>query len=92
MKYTGEVVKFKDKAGGYGFIRTDGPAATDVFFYYKYLMMPGYKIVEQGTRVEFELGENHRGKMAIKIKILCLPDGTVPEFVMQELDTDTDEA
>jgi cold shock CspA family protein len=80
MTLTGEVVKFKDKAGGYGFIRTEGPNATDVFFYYKYLLMPGYKTVAPGTRVEFELGENHRGKMAIKIKILMLPDGTVPNY------------
>ena len=84
MKIQGEVVKFKDKAGGYGFIRTDGPSATDVFFYYKYLQMTGYKVVEHGTRVEFELGENHKGKMAVKIRILCLPDGSIPSFVFDE--------
>jgi CspA family cold shock protein len=84
VKYTGEVVKFKDRQGSFGFIRTDGPSPTDIFFYYKYLLMPGYKTVSPGTRVEFELGENHRGKMAIKIRITSLPDGSIPEYSLQE--------
>jgi cold shock CspA family protein len=91
MKYIGEVVKFKDKAGGYGFIRTEGPQATDVFFYYKYLLMPGYKTVAPGTRVEFELGENHRGKMAIKIQVLMFPDGTAPDYMPESSESDNED-
>lgn len=77
-KYNGEVVKWKERPG-YGFIRTDGPNAADIFFHHKYLPMQGYKTIKPGTRVEFELGENDRGPMAINIRLTTLPDGTFPD-------------
>mgnify|MGYP003538171669 FL=1 len=77
-KYTGEIVKWKERPG-YGFIRTDGANPSDIFFHHKYLPMPGYKTVHTGTRVEFELGENHRGPIAITIRITMFADGSIPE-------------
>ena len=81
QKYYGKVVMWRDKPGGYGFIKLHDPNEKDeVFFYHKYLQMPGYKAAHPNTEVEFELGENHKGPMAIKIRILQLPDGTVPDY------------
>ena len=76
-KYTGHIVKWKERPG-YGFIRTDGPDVSDIFFHHKYLPMKGYKTIELGTRVEFELGENHRGPIAVNIRITMFPDGSLP--------------
>lgn len=74
--HQGTVVMFKERPG-YGFIRTDGG---EIFFHHQYLQMPGYKTVKPDTLVEFEMGENHQGPMAIKIRVLRLPDGSVPDY------------
>lgn len=60
----GTVKRFnKDK--GYGFIVIDGDK--DVFFHYSQLVMEGYKNIEDGAEVEFELVETERGLQAHNI-------------------------
>lgn len=66
----GYVLWFSDPKG-YGFICPDGykPNENDIFFYFRYLQMDGFKTVKPGARVSFEVGDNHRGPMAVNIVI-----------------------
>lgn len=60
----GKVKKF-NKEKGYGFITAD---TGDVFFHYSQIEMEGYKTVDEGEEVEFELIEGDRGPQAHHIK------------------------
>ena len=54
----GKVKKFnKDK--GFGFIVIDDDR--DVFFHFSQLVMEGFKTIEDGAEVEFDLVETERG-------------------------------
>lgn len=68
----GTVVWFSDPLG-YGFIKPDGEGRKDIFFYYSYLQMDGFKTVKADSRVSFEIGENHRGPMAVKVVLESSP-------------------
>lgn len=60
----GKVKKFnQDK--GFGFIQLED--GTDVFFHYSQLVMEGFKTIEEGAEVEFELVEGDRGLQAHNI-------------------------
>ena len=58
-------VKMFNKDKGYGFIVIDGDK--DVFFHYSEIVMEGYKTIEDGAEVEFELVETERGLQAKQI-------------------------
>jgi len=60
----GKVKKF-NKEKGYGFIKL--PDDRDVFFHYSELVMDGFKNIEEGAEVEFDLVEGDRGLQARKI-------------------------
>lgn len=60
----GKVKKF-NKNKGFGFITT--PEDTDVFFHYSHLVMEGFKTIDEGAEVEFELIESDRGLQAHNI-------------------------
>lgn len=64
----GRVVWFKDHKG-FGFIRPDD-SDEDVFFHWSYLKVDGYKTIKPNQRVKFELGENHKGPMAVTIELI----------------------
>jgi CspA family cold shock protein len=56
------VVKWFDPKKGYGFITTqDGK---DVFVHYTFIPGDGYRKLEQGEKVIFELVNSHRGPQA----------------------------
>ena len=58
---TGKVKKF-NKEKGFGFITlADGK---DVFFHYSQLVMEGFKTIDEGAEVEFEIVETDRGPQA----------------------------
>lgn len=60
----GKVVKFnKDK--GYGFIKSEDDR--DIFFHWSSIVMDGYKILNVGDEVEFEVAESERGPRANNI-------------------------
>ncbi len=60
----GKVKRFNQEKG-FGFIElADG---RDVFFHYSQLIMEGYKTIEAGTEVEFDLVESSRGLQANNI-------------------------
>ncbi|MBO4218324.1 MAG: cold shock domain-containing protein [Erysipelotrichaceae bacterium] len=58
-------VKMFSKEKGYGFITIEGDK--DVFFHYSELVMDGFKTIDEGTEVEFELVETDRGLQAKQI-------------------------
>lgn len=61
----GKVKRF-NRTKGYGFITAED--GRDVFFHYSQIVMEGYKTVNEGAAVEFELVEGERGLQAHNIK------------------------
>jgi len=58
-------VKWFNNAKGYGFIgRTDGP---DVFVHYSAITSEGYKSLQEGDEVEFEITEGQKGPQAANV-------------------------
>lgn len=55
-------VKMFNKDKGFGFIIVEGQK--DVFFHYSQLVMEGYKTIEDGAEVEFDMIETDRGPQA----------------------------
>ncbi len=55
-------VKMFNKEKGFGFITVEGKK--DVFFHYSQIVMEGFKIIEEGAEVEFDLIETDRGPQA----------------------------
>lgn len=62
---TGKVKMF-NKEKGYGFIIMDGERR-DVFFHYSQIQQEGFKTVDEGQEVEFDLVEGDRGLQAHNI-------------------------
>jgi CspA family cold shock protein len=61
-------VKFFNAQKGYGFIsREDGD---DVFVHFSNIEGNGYRSLEEGQRVEFEIGQGRKGDEALKVKAL----------------------
>src|SRR5579863_2252143 len=58
-------VKWFNNAKGYGFIgRADGP---DVFVHYSAITSEGYKSLQEGDQVEFEITEGQKGPQAANV-------------------------
>lgn len=61
-------VKWFNSSKGYGFIeRADGE---DVFVHYSAIEGGGYKNLEEGQQVEFEITEGKKGPQAQNLKVL----------------------
>ena len=59
-------VKWFNNAKGYGFIgRDDGP---DVFVHYSAIVGEGYRTLQEGEAVEFEIGQGPKGPQATNVK------------------------
>jgi cold shock protein len=58
-------VKWFNNAKGYGFIgREDGP---DVFVHYSAIASEGYKSLQEGDHVEFEISQGQKGPQAANV-------------------------
>jgi cold shock protein len=58
-------VKWFNNAKGFGFIgREDGP---DVFVHYSALIADGYKSLQEGDQVEFEIVDGQKGPQAANV-------------------------
>lgn len=61
---TGTVKWFNAKKG-YGFISDE--EGKDIFVHFSALVMPGFKVLEEGEKVEFEVVEGEKGPQAAKV-------------------------
>jgi len=59
-------VKWFNAEKGYGFIERDG--GKDVFFHFSAITMDGFKTVEEGAEVEFEVVEGAKGPQASNVR------------------------
>ena len=62
-------VKWFNADKGYGFIAVDG--GRDVFVHFSAIQTDGYRTLEEGQRVEFEITQSDRGPQADAVRILC---------------------
>jgi CspA family cold shock protein len=60
-------VKWFNSEKGYGFIAVDG--GQDVFVHFSAIQMDGYKSLEDGQRVEFEIAQGNKGPQAENVRL-----------------------
>ncbi len=61
-------VKWFNSAKGYGFIsRENGP---DVFVHYSAIQSEGFRNLEEGQKVEFDVEQGNKGPQAANVTIL----------------------
>ncbi|NLO74203.1 MAG: cold shock domain-containing protein [candidate division WS1 bacterium] len=70
-------VKWFDARKGYGFIEREGE--DDVFVHYSSIQMEGYKALEDGEEVEFEIVQSDRGPQAANVTRLTKASSSAPE-------------
>lgn len=61
-------VKWFNKAKGYGFIERE--EGEDVFVHFSAIQKEGYKALDEGDSVEFEIVEGPKGLMASNVKLI----------------------
>jgi len=61
------LVKWFSNQKGYGFITPDG-GGKDVFVHHSGIVGDGYKTLEEGQVVEFDVTEGKKGDQAINVK------------------------
>ncbi|MCK9479302.1 MAG: cold shock domain-containing protein [Firmicutes bacterium] len=58
-------VKWFNAEKGYGFIESED--GTDVFFHFSAIAMEGYKVMDEGAEVQFEVIEGAKGPQAANV-------------------------
>jgi CspA family cold shock protein len=61
-------VKWFNAEKGYGFIAVDGGA--DVFVHYSAIAMDGFRTLDEGQRVEFEIENGPKGPQAGAVRLI----------------------
>lgn len=62
-------VKWFNAEKGYGFINVD-ESGDDIFVHWSAIQMDGFRALEEGQRVEFELGEGQKGPQAESVRLI----------------------
>jgi len=60
------VVKWFNAEKGYGFISQEG--GPDVFVHFSAIQMTGYKSLEEGQRVDFDVTQGQKGPQAANVR------------------------
>jgi CspA family cold shock protein len=66
MRQTGTVKWFND-AKGFGFITTDG--GEDVFVHFSAIQSQGFRSLQEGAHVEFEVAQGPKGLQAQNVTV-----------------------
>ena len=61
-------VKWFNAEKGYGFITEDG-GGQDVFVHHSAIDMGGYKVLEEGQKVIFQVGTGNKGPQAESVRL-----------------------
>ena len=61
-------VKWFNAAKGYGFIERDG--GEDVLVHFSSIRGEGFKSLQEGAEVEFELGQGDKGPQALDVTLV----------------------
>ncbi len=61
-------VKWFNAEKGFGFIARDG--ADDVFVHFSAIQGEGYRSLEEGQRVEFDVGPGRKGEEAQNVRVV----------------------
>ena len=61
-------VKWFNSEKGYGFISREG--AADVFVHYSAIQMDGHRSLDEGQRVEFDVGPGRKGEEAQNVRAI----------------------
>ena len=61
-------VKWFDSAKGYGFIQSD--EGKDIFVHYTGIEREGFKALQQGQEVSFQIADGKRGPQATRVKVM----------------------
>ncbi len=61
-------VKFFNSEKGFGFISRE--SGDDVFVHYSNIDGSGYRSLEEGQRVEFEIGPGRKGDEALSVRVV----------------------
>ncbi|NLK65472.1 MAG: cold-shock protein [Tissierellia bacterium] len=61
-------VKWFDSAKGFGFITSD--EGNDVFVHFSAILADGFKTLEEGQKVNFEVVEGARGPQAANVEVI----------------------
>lgn len=61
-------VKWFDTAKGYGFITTE--QGSDIFVHYSGIAKQGFRVLEEGQEVEFEVTDGQKGEQAVNVNVL----------------------
>jgi CspA family cold shock protein len=62
-------IKWFNGEKGYGFIAAEG--GTDVFVHYSAIQMEGYKTLQEGQKVEFEVVQGQKGPQAENVHLVA---------------------
>ena len=61
-------VKFFNAEKGYGFIKAED--CKEIFIHYSAIQSDGYKTLEEGQKVQFEIVEGNRGPQAANVSLI----------------------
>lgn len=73
------VVKWFSAEKGFGFIKRDG-GKSDVFVHHTAIQMDGYRKLEEGDVVEFEIVEGRKGPQANEVTIVRQANNTSSSY------------